>query len=311
LDYLYMFVDAEKRSQSLAYLKEANLGPSAIEYDELPTDPTEISLLIDHLKPRHFAELAIVTGQLVDEVVKVPLSSRYSTDSLITMNGPFGELRRLALGSFNDGIEQVKDSPAFLQAAEYTKLIGELDPNRFIDLELQLYAGIDTATSTMLTLLRQLPKIISHHTHETPTTQADVTKIARRSVSLPWQLAMMSVEQMMAAQDMLTDDKRSRSWGSQYVVLDPDKFKPTWKDNEIVSIQFDDLGGLNIPTGYSPLDFMEPLEESIRLSEYSIQQISTVGCPITLLPQRVNGLWGWFIEGVEEKNLWAQQQDGS
>jgi hypothetical protein len=272
---------------------------------DVPVEPDGVAVLLDELKPRRYAALALVTNVLLDRVQATPLAEHYADGHSYYPSDPYRRMRGYALSAFEVAIEEIEDTPEYQQAAEYPRLIGGLDPDH---LKTQLASGSQTATNSMLTLLRQVPALLHHHAPDSQFSSDEISTIARKSVGMPWRMAMMCVNQLMATKAVLTKgDAAYQSWAGTEPRLDPRHFKLKWRGGEPFALDFDNVSGIELPEGFHSDRDTKPLSTPSRIADIQChREASTIGCPVTLLPLRVNGLWEWFIEGIDQRNMWEQ-----
>jgi hypothetical protein len=300
-----MSIDNEARNESLSYIRhESDLTFTPPNGLSEIRDKTEVNLYLDSLKPRHYAALALVIGELIDEAKKVDLStvhSRYSDE----LDDSFSILQSDSIGVFRRSMRKVGVTDAYGQAKEYPRVIGALEPNRFTSLDMQLLAGWSTASSTMITTLARLPAIVGSLAPETKYPESELVSIARRSVGLSWQMARLCVNQLIAAREILDDRLPYNDLLSEDATIDTSCLDAVYRNDRIACLKFSDLGKFEIPTGFTPHDSIPPIEEVTLLEDMQCNQIRTIGCPITLLPGKLNILWNWYIDAVEKRRLWA------
>jgi hypothetical protein len=299
-----MSISIEARRESIAYLhSEEELTLGAGQLAIAASADIVVEDYLDALKPLHYAALAKVINHLVEEISVVGLvdvHSRYSNE----FDDPFNKLRSDAFGVFRRCHRAIATTPAYEQAGEYPRVIGKLDSNRFIDLGSQLLAGWSTATSFMLTTLANFPAIIDTFSQEATYSKTELVQIARRSVGLSWQMAMLCVNQLMAAREVLGDELPHTPWSVEQTVFEVSHLEATYKEGRVFSVKFKDLENMEIPAGFSPHESVPEITERTLLKDIPCNQARTIGCPITLLPGQLNKLWNWFIDALDQRDAW-------
>ena len=172
--------------------------------------PEEAKLFLESIKPERYAALA--------SVIDVVLSTAFDQRAARLSKGKGGLLKAppsewgepddpwIALSAdFSATLRAGQKSiphDALKTADEYVQLVSDIDPERHIKISTQLTAGINTASTTMTNLLRNMPHIITRY-HETAAAE-DFPDIARNSLSLVGRLALGCVNRLMAAREGLT-----------------------------------------------------------------------------------------------------------
>jgi len=273
-------------------------------------EPGRREKLLGEIKSRQYAAFAILMDRLIDDVETARLAnperSFAPSPYRHRAKGEYSKLRLDALKVFIECAEPLEDSPECKFAERLSELRARLDPERTIDPIGQLIAGSDTAISTMLTVLRNMPNILGYHEAEHDGVQ--IKDIAQNSIGLPWNIAMISIDQMMALQATLAGQPTHRGWSTpDDIIFDPSHFKVIYKKEAAHAVQFTDIHKLMIPSGYRYMAEDEPLMDDIELASYPPGSPSgdIIGCPITLLPKRMHKIWQWFIDDVENAGLWA------
>lgn len=300
-----MLIDRAARAESLDYLEGPEDNLALPVFSSLPSEPDAIATFLDELKPRRYAALASVINVQLAVVQATPLTEYYTEGTASYPDDPYRRLRGYALAAFWASIEEIKDTPEYQRAAEYPRLIGQLDPSRAIDLQTQLSSGSETATSSMLTHARHIPAMLRHHAPRTQLATNETAAVAKRSTGLPWRMAMMCINQMMAAKSAVSrSEAMYESWAGSEVRLDPERFKLQWINGRPYSLDFDGLKDAELPEGYTPQKDIPPLSKPTPISEIECSDTRTIGCPITLKPELVNGVWGWLIDGIDQREMW-------
>jgi hypothetical protein len=262
--------------------------------------PKAAEQLLENIKPQRYVALARVIAELLDYVESREIERVYLED--VERDSPFEDLRSDTMVLFAEGIESIEGSGSYRKAEQYTKLVGTLDENRYVDLHMQLFAGSGTAVTAMAKFLEQIPAIARYYDPEVDS--SNFRSIARSSIGLPWKLAMISVNQLMAARTALADKINDVPWTAS-IKLNPIYFKPVMQEGKIKGLKFDNLEALSVPGGYTPLPYIPPLEVPTRIADIKGGPESTIGCPITLLPRRLHNLWFKMIEATEARGLWS------
>lgn len=202
----------------------------------------------------------------------------------------------------------IRETRAYRQAKAYRQVVAALASNRWIELDDQLEAGINTGVGSTLSLLRNLPHIISYHWSGRQDDQ-DVEAIARHPAStiLLRRLAKVSVNQMMAAESAIVGEVEHQSWTSLDTVMDPEHFKLQSYQDGSMSLDYADFSRLEVPAGYTPHRSVKPVSEPTLAKNIKSNHSKVIGCPITLIQGKLRDLWDWGIDAVTERELWDKE----
>lgn len=267
---------------------------------------SEAFQLLEDLKEAHYAHLAWTISDLLGEIESHKLArsrnNGLARSPIASACPPWLALRADFLETFRLGAREIRTAPSFKKTREYTKAIETLDPRRFGDLELQLVAGSVTAVNTMHVTLRSLPKLLATHAPEVQ--PEEYAEIARRSVGIPWRLALTCTTRMMAARDVLTGSSGPERTWSYAASLDPNQFAAKRFSDGGARLVYRDFDNMEIPTGWTLTSDELALLAPTRLGEIACSQPKIVGCPFTLLNGKMDDLWNWYIDLVEARGLW-------
>lgn len=296
-----MLINPEMRRQAKQLLRDdtevglANVAP------EIPSDK-RVQEFLKEIKPYQYAAHARVIDPLIERVVATPLALTGGRAR------NFGNLRAEAQFAFLEHIVYLEDSEneAFIEAAEYTRMIGQLVPGTHTDLAMQLHAGAGSAASTMMNLLEDLPDIIEFHSPYADLSIKELARIAQNSGRLAWRMAGMTSDQMVAIRESspLTDEI------PEDATIDAAEKMKCFKivhnsDGTINSVDFEDLDNLPVFAGFKYRDF-DRISEGTPLKDINFHDIGAVGCPITLLQGRMTQLWQWHLQAVVDNHLWEK-----
>ena len=296
-----MFIDGAARRQTLALMQGDNLSLATPDYYDPVTE--ELTYEEGTIKPLHYASLAKAIDMLTDEehLPEYFLPSPEST----SQETPFNHFIKDALFTFGSQLKRVAGSTDLVGPRTTINLIGKQNPNLHVEIRQQLSSGIYTATYTMATLLHNLPSIIRALRPDTKS--PDLVAIAERSSVLPWQLAMMCINRMMSAQSALAGQSDYLAWSGQAVRLRPNFFSVTESADGTMSVRYKDLPNLMLPAGFSHFSpFIPPLEHDTKLRDVSCHEDVTIGCPVTLIPGRLQSMWSRFIAEYDTRALWDE-----
>lgn len=298
-----MLVNREARHHAKKLLRTG--AEIALPQERPPLEDTEaIQAFLEEIRPFQYVALAGAINEMLKYALATPLVETLPLlDNEADQYGfkrkdKFSKLFRASQAHLTTSIDMTKHTNAYQEAAEYPRLIGRLDPTRFIDLDLQLMAGASTAGNRLLEILKYFPAIINHVAPGADISWEDQLTVARQSTRLPWRRAAMSVDHMMALDEVLF--QASKQDGSPwYEEGEPDvkDFKAVWRADKLHSIDFIDIDGILIPKGYTPR-LSDPLPQDTLLENVPSRHPKTIGCPITLLGKRMEELWYWYIDGV-------------
>ena len=189
------------RQQALTLVRHENVLP-APSLPGLEAGSPEALEYLETIKVPHYAALARVIDLVLEQTIDQ--SSRRPPDGLIASplthlkeDEPWPQLQGDFMNTFYHDIDAVETHPDFVEAQRYALLIGSLNPNRYIDLHLQLYSGAHTAVTTMTGLLQGFPDVMQALAPDI--SPQSYPAIARHSVNLPARIALTCINRMMAA----------------------------------------------------------------------------------------------------------------
>ncbi|HSW37285.1 MAG TPA: hypothetical protein VLG37_02855 [Candidatus Saccharimonadales bacterium] len=303
-----MFVNGPARSEALAHVTSADWFTLDAPPSPLPDTQEAIDAYLATVKPKHYAALALLIDAQLDatfqQIGDRPPDGLLPSPSPDNDASPFRRLRVDFLHTLQHDLERLRTHPLFQKTARLTYATGNLGGDRHIDLDLQLDAGVNTAVSSMVKILESVPTIVDYLGPKPD--KSSYGNIARRSVGLPWNMAMMCIEKMMSLRGLAAHRSGDVFWAISGTVLDPTFFEPVRQDAKIVALKFTDLDSVVAPEGYSLHPFIPPLAAATKLGDIACHQEVTIGCPITLLHQRLHNLWNWLIDTVERRELWTK-----
>lgn len=257
--------------------------------------------LINRTKPERYAHIAVAMDILLERMQELrPERPPFGLlDPQFKSHNQWQYFRKAFDQTAKLDIKSLEDDPIYQEAAKLTFTVGALDIRRFQKLNEQLEAGSMTASNNIFRLLEDLPTIIKHFDPSCP--PKDWYRIARNSVGLPTKLARRSAMSMLEAREALTirdgNDKRG--------TYNPDYFKPIYQKDSFRSLQFADLDGLVESTDGKHRAFIMPdVPPRTTQDDHREDDKIIIGCPIVLLPNRLNELWQWGIDIVEKAGLW-------
>ena len=262
------------------------------------------------LKPRRYASLARVMGGIINDHLfgENDLFRQYLSEPVrLRNNDPWHRFcmnAHVALQRARDG---VMDTTAYHDAQRFSEILRRLSPDKYIDLDTVLDAGGHTMTTTMLTTLRNLPRLIQHHDEKIKTAESGA--IARNSIGLPWLLAMPSINQMMAMKAVLAKETHIKKWTNIDALLDPQEYRLQMSNDETLALHYANLMQAELPADFT---ILTPHKSRPGLRVQDIpphDHAPVIGCPITLINQAVYRLWEAQIDAVEGHELWTYETD--
>ncbi|MDO8336124.1 MAG: hypothetical protein Q7T74_05095 [Candidatus Saccharibacteria bacterium] len=295
-----MFVDQEKRRKTKQmFVDGVDVRTPKVEISRLT--PEDAKEFLDKIKPLQYVALARVIDPLIEAVVSEPLVLKRGS-------GTFFELHKAATDRFTDAIVALRDTDEYIEAEEYPKMIGEINPQKHSELFTQLQGGAWTATNTMLGLLKDIPAIIEHHAGSLDLTTDDMAKIASNSKRLAWNNATMSGPRLMALQHaVFLDYWTDKAYGEDNIEKVENYQLTRSADGAIQSVSYKDLSEIVVPKGYRGRD-EGPLKQDIALKDVKDTMGVTIGCPVTLVKGRMEDLWEWYTEAIRQSGCWTSDE---
>jgi hypothetical protein len=301
-------MERSPRAEALHLLKNSEEIAPPVMPDLEPDSPEALNFL-GGIKEAHYASMAITIELLFDKVMakrsdEPPYGLPEDQPLYVKRVGwekVAGDFRSLFLSARSE----IKETPAYKNTERFTKLIGTLDGDRYINLLWQIDGGINTGMGSILTLLRNAPNIIDSHDPSNDLSPGDVMRHPQ-SKSLLKRLASVSINQMMAAQSALAGESEHQSWGRIDQVLDPSHFQLRYYDDGSKSLGYGDFNSLTVPSGFTPHHTVPPVDQETLVTDIPNHQPKIVGCPVTLLKGRMAELLDWSIDVVEAEDLWDE-----
>lgn len=181
--------------------------------------------------------------------------------------------------------------PAYHESTRVASLVQQRRGRQPIDVTMQLQSGSALAVSTMVELLEHVPILTTgYEPVDYPKSYPD---IARRSFGPAWDLAMICAQQLMFAHAALSAGKEL--WSEPDHALRPELFQLEKIGHYTTRIALTDF--LNLSPASEP---------SMTMQDVVCKDEATIGCPLTLRPQKFMALWNWMIDVVEERGLWEK-----
>ncbi|HTB49212.1 MAG TPA: hypothetical protein VK712_03960 [Verrucomicrobiae bacterium] len=224
----------------------------------------------------------------------------------LSSNDPWQLLARGMHATFNEAVESIMSTPEYRGSAQFTRLAGTLDTNRYSELEWQLNGGVNTGVSSTLVTLRSLPGLVRHRWRDCP--DSELGAIARHPAStiLLRRPAKICMNRLLAAQSALSGNPEHNYWSDIDKQLDPEEFRLHSYADGSHSLGYTDFSGLEVPEGFTPHHSVPPVEKPTAVSDIVCSQEKTIGCPITLLEGRLAQLLRWGVDLVESRGLWNE-----
>jgi hypothetical protein len=296
------------RAEALSLLQTGQPIQPPLDTPAVPPNSPEALEYVDSLKEEHFAVLAKVTDRLFEHA----LENRQPDDRklLLSKHYPYDKWRSLA-DSWREELLAARDAisstPLYRDADRFAAITGTFNTARHLSLDTKLDAGIGTGITTTLTLLRNVPQIVRYH--RATDEAVDLGAISRHPASLRLirPLAKQSINQVLAAQTALEGKCQPSSWAGLDHTVKPHHFTLRHYADKSVSLDYADFADLTVPAGYKPHEPMRVVTEPTRAKDIPSQQSKTIGCPITLVQQRLGQLWQWGVDLVETNELWEEE----
>lgn len=275
-------------------------------------DSPEAMAFLDDIREAHFASLALTIDNLFEDAFEKrpnrPPSGLLDFKSDLVEHTGWDKLSADMWFTILASRSTIRETQAYQHATAYRRVVAALASNRWIKLDDQLEAGINTGVGSTLSLLRNLPNIISFQ-RSIRSDKSETEAVARHPATtiLLRRLAKISVNQMMAAKSAIVDETEHHSWTSPDVVMDPQHFRLRDYRDGSVSLDYADFSALEVPAGYTPHSSIRPITEPTLVRDIPSRHSKVVGCPITLIQGKLQGLWEWGIDAVTERGLWDEE----
>lgn len=306
------------RAEALIALRESETQGTIIEapadWHHLEPDTPEAFAYLEDIKPLRFANLAQTMSIMLehtqqqrahrppDGLLKQKASSEWF--QLAGKQNPWVKTYLDFIGTTKLSVAAISTSESYAQTEQFTHIVSFLNPKRKIAAHEQLMAGNKTASITMLTLLGNLPGIIEYHADMQPSPEATAV-IARESISLPRQLAKLTIGQLLVAEAGLAVDDlppAEKHWEELVAQLDPARFVLRALPEGKRALAYADLQ--NIETVSLPIIGQpRPRVQKVKETDDPLNR-PKIGCPITLLQGHLQKLWDWHIDVTVQRNLW-------
>ena len=248
-------------------------------------------------------------GHLIDTLIQSTYDhAATSPGDLLTMptqeRGGFQQLSEDAVRAMRQELPSLRVTTLFAQTAELTDAVRRVEPWRHTELDEQFKAGINTAIRVKTKVLASLPSLIEYYA---PDQAADpIPPIARSSVGMPWNLAMMCINQLGAAQSLLAPKVDPSMWKHVTPPIKPEFVEPLWQQDRLSALQLRNLSGTIVPEGHMIHMWSPAVATDTELSDIACDDDKTIGCPITLAPKKLHLLWELLIRAAEQRQLWPQ-----
>ncbi len=277
-----MFVDRAARSVAI----EASRNPVDV-FADMPEDQAGSKAL-------YYASLV----PLVEKSVDMLLPDDPNTPSAKLIKSPFGAdnsgfdcLRKDITYTMQSHLAGAYFEPLYLQNARAAGRMQKARGCQPVDVTMQMQSGSALAVNTMVKLLEHVPVLTADYA---PTDyEKSYPDIARRSHGPAWDLAMICAQRLIFAHEALSAGERF--WAGPDHSLRPDVFKIERIGQYTTRIALKDFANL------SPISNPEN-----TLQDVECRDDATIGCPLTLRPQKFMAMWNWMIDVVEERELWRQ-----
>lgn len=277
---------------------------------EVEANSPEALDFIDEIRPLHFASFA-QTLSLVFKHVKA-MRSRRGPDGLPPLKRPEAAPRdpwcRLVAEmncTFLRSAALFQRSRPFQTTEEFARLTSSLDTRHRITTREQISSGAVTGASSNLVWLRNMPHNVRHHW---PSASVDEIKgIARHPESyrgLERFAKLLSVNQLMAAQSAMVEERTNTPWDHANAVISPRQTVLREHADGSVSLDMKRPSELILPAGFVLHPEIPTTNHAMPVTEVESFRESTVGCPMTLIRGAMAELSLWMADIVERRELW-------
>lgn len=244
------------------------------------------------IKPAYYAALSHLTALAIDNVLKDWQSPEPASDYLYRYpylsgdSAPDLALQIDIASTFQHRTSDLFTTPRFQARLKTMQKLQSLRNFEQLAILTQIQAGAETASSTMLTLIKNVPRLVGSLDPSVP--EESYPAIARASHRLGWQLAMMGINQLFYGQISLSS--QAVDWDKPGTELKPDQFVLRREQSEL---RLDFVGIENV----KPTEISQPLQKIVNYEPL------TLGCPVTFLPKEFIRLWHWMTQLSIEHGL--------
>ncbi len=305
-----MSIDKQARRRSVEHFKSTqqaegfvSLLPDPSEHDTLmATSDAAITYAGARLKPLRYASIARTMGVMFRDMFELDGNVKQRM-SAIPADHPDNQWKNFldnTSGLFTNAARAIEHQPEFQENEALNKLKSELLGIRTLSTARQLESGGITYANFAMFFLRNIPQLARAHNVPLPTQQAGV-RLAKNSFSIPWNMAMRSVDQLVASErEMAKNPEIDMPDGSMLIGVASAVMQPS----DVIARSFTDGNmafGLREP--HNPM-----ISPGVNLSSGLLQEATpmqdlqslygepTIGCPITLMKQQFEELWSLQAE---------------
>lgn len=308
-----MSTNKQARRGAIAHLKTiqqpegfVSLVPAAEEYDHLDYDTEAAHTYVNQrLKPLRYASLARIMEGMFRSIFELDgagtAAARMGNISETHPDRRWQALRNNTSSLLTSAARHMEYDPAFLDNEKLNNLKSSLTPGH-ISTSVQLQTGGDTYANAAIFLLRNiqpLARVHKAHAHET----GRYTQLARNSFSIPWNLAMRSISQLVATECEMA--------GGTYQLIG--EAAALWRANDIRLVGEDDDQSFVLSNPFNPIISPGTVLGDVVLQEPTPMQelpdplqSPVIGCPITLIKDRFEQLWDTQVTAAVP--LWAHDR---
>jgi hypothetical protein len=268
--------------------------------DSIAPQSHEAQIFLTEHEPARLASIAQAIGKVLDRTFVTSLEAHKDR----SVQEPWRALASDIIARVKNGRRAAQPTPQYGRAVAFNKLYGRLAPERCISVARQIDGGTESAVTSSLTFLRNLPCIVQ--TLRPGTAEADYATIARASVALPQPMALLCLNGLSAARDALAVDRpvKHTGWDTD-TILDPAQYRLAGSAAAGIYLRHESFADLSVPEGYQLAEGMAPLTEATKVKDIPCFLEEKFGCPIMYLDNVLNQFWQWQVDAVEARQLWT------
>jgi|GEM_PF-1911739 len=307
-----MSIDKQARRETITHFKTTqdrddfiSLMPASQEHSHLAYDSEAAHQYVNkRLKPLRFASIARLMGVMFRNIFDLDGHTIAHLGDITEVNA---DKRWQALLTntkllLTSAARDIEYDPAFLDNEKLNDLKTELTPGH-ISTATQLSTGGDTYANAAIFFLRNVQPLARAHGAADAYNPGVHEPLARNSFGIPWSLAMRNINQLVATEYEMAA-------GSYQLISDA---AALWRPSDVRLVGEGDAASFVLANARNPIISPGTMIGKVVIEEPTPMQdipdhleAPTIGCPITLLKDRFEQLWGAQVEAAAP--LWARDR---